>query len=721
MNTNFTQTRDLVLIGGGHTHALVLKKWAMQPLAGARVTLINPAPNAPYSGMLPGFVAGHYSTDELYIDLVRLAQAAGARLVMGKATHIDRIAKTIHVPNRPPIAYDLCSIDVGITSGMPELTGFSEHAVPAKPLDDFARIWDQFCKDKSKSNVAILGAGVAGAEVAMAAAHRMKQLDKSGQVALIDRSDALSRLGRSARKKALSALADLGVTFFENTVVSEITADQVIVEGNAPIAADLTLGAAGTRPYQWLSKLGLTTHEGYINVLPTLQSESDTAIFAVGDCAHLTHAPRPKAGVFAVRQAPILFHNLRAVLRGTALKEYHPQSDYLKLVSLGDKAAMAEKRGFALSGKVMWQWKDHIDRVFMRQFDDLTPMGAIELPQEHALGLEQHSNALCAGCGSKVGRGALEMAVFAAPQISREDVTPLPGDDAALLKFGASAQVLSTDHLAAFCDDPVTMTRIAAVHALGDIYAMGAAPQAALTTLILPRMSAVLQKRTLSEIMQTAQETMGEAGAQIVGGHSSLGSSMTIGFSVTGIAPPNPITLEGAKDGDVLILTKPIGTGVILAANMQLRVRGTDVAAAYHSMSRLLKPDAAALARAHAMTDVTGFGLAGHLANICRASGVGAELDARLVPLLDGALELSEAGLRSSLYPDNLSDLLPLMSEPTTARGHLMLDPQTAGGLLAAMPPEHAQDAIDVLEAAGIQGVKIGTITAKSSGIALLE
>ncbi|MEP5153657.1 FAD-dependent oxidoreductase, partial [Planktotalea sp.] len=365
MNTNFPFTRDLVLIGGGHAHALLLRMWAMNPLAGTRVTVINPAPTAPYSGMLPGFVAGHYSSQELYIDLIRLARAAGARIILGKAMQIDRAAKQVIVPDRAPIGYDVCSVDIGITSGMPELDGFTEHAVPAKPLDDFARIWDGFCRETGKAEVAVLGGGVAGAEVAMAAAHRLRAHGRDAEVSLIDRSTALSRLGTQARRKIFNAFEQLDVRLHENTTVTRVKADHLEVQNGPNIPAMLTLGAAGTRAYDWITQTGLALENGYIRVLPTLQSETDPDIFAVGDCAHLRHAPRPKAGVFAVREAPFLFQNLRAALTNGAMKDYHPQSDYLKLISLGGKVALAEKRSIALSGAMMWRWKDQIDRKFM--------------------------------------------------------------------------------------------------------------------------------------------------------------------------------------------------------------------------------------------------------------------------------------------------------------------------------------------------------------------
>jgi len=293
------------------------------------------------------------------------------------------------------------------------------------------------------------------------------------------------------------------------------------------------------------------------------------------------------------------------------------------------------------------------------------------------------------------------------PQPARDDVEALPGDDAAVLRTGGARQVLTTDHLRAFTADPVLMTRIAAVHALGDVWAMGAAPQAATATLILPRMSPALQRRTLAEIMAAAAEVFGAAGAAIVGGHSSMGSEMTIGFTVTGLCDGAPITLAGARPGDALILTKPLGSGVILAAEMRGQARGDVVAAALEAMTRPQGQAARILAPAHAMTDVTGFGLAGHLMGICEASGLGAEVDLGAVPLLDGAEALAAAGVRSTLYADNRSGAGPV-DLPEGPRAELLFDPQTAGGLLAAVDAGRAEALVGALRDAGYPAAVIG-------------
>ncbi|MCA0961961.1 selenide, water dikinase SelD [Salipiger bermudensis] len=701
-------TRDLVLIGGGHSHALVLRMWGMTPLPGARLTVINPGPTAPYSGMLPGFVAGHYQRDALDIDLVQLARFAGARVILGAASGIDRSTRQIHVPGRPPVGYDVASIDIGITSAMPDLPGFAEHAVPAKPLGPFAAAWDTYRDGSGPASVAVIGGGVAGAELAAAMAFALRTRGRAAKVHLVDNGAALSALRPQAASKLRAALTAQGVTLHEQARITEVTAEGLRLADGGEIKAQFITGAASARPHGWLEATGLALTDGFVDVSPTLQS-SDPDIFAAGDCAHMMKTPRPKAGVFAVRQTPVLFDNLRKRLAGEGTpRPYRPQRDYLKLISLGEKSALADRFGLALSGPALWRWKDHIDQSFMRKFRDLPQMALPPLPSPRAAGSREAlgDKPMCGGCGAKVGRDALSAALAHLPAPARADVTALPGDDAALLLTGGTRQVMTTDHLRAFVEDPVVMARIATVHALGDIWAMGAAPQAATASLTLPRMSEALAQRTLTEILTAASEILRDSGAEIVGGHSSMGDEMTIGLTLTGLCERPAITLGGARIGDDLVLTKPLGSGVLMAAEMQGAARGAWVAAALASMTRPQGDAAAILQEAHAMTDVTGFGLAGHLHGICMASGVSATLTLDAIPLLPGALALSTQGIRSTLYPKNREAVPGVTQESPLA--DLLFDPQTAGGLLAAIPEGAAR--VAELRAAGFEAAVIGCI-----------
>ena len=248
-------TKDLVMIGGGHAHALVLRMWGMKPLAGARLTLINPAPTAPYSGMLPGHIAGHYTREALDIDLVRLARFAGARLVIGHATAIDPLAKTVTVEDGREIGYDVASVDIGIHAQMPDIPGFSEHACGAKPLDVYAAKWQGFlqavAEGEAAPHVAVIGAGVAGVELALAMSHALRdRADR--QVHLIEAGDDITARAKAARGPLRAALSDLGVALHVKASVARIDADRVVLGDGTTLESQFHRGHSG-RVRAWLA------------------------------------------------------------------------------------------------------------------------------------------------------------------------------------------------------------------------------------------------------------------------------------------------------------------------------------------------------------------------------------------------------------------------------------------------------------------------------------
>lgn len=715
MQSQIPLTRDVVLIGGGHSHALVLRKWGMRSMPGARLTLINPGPTAPYTGMLPGHIAGHYQRDALEIDLVKLARFAGARLILGKATGLDAKTHQIEVEGHGTVAYDIGSIDIGITSDLPNLEGFGAFGVPAKPLDNYAVRWRDFLNEAQVNGhagpICVIGGGIAGVELAMAMSHALKETVGRADVTVIEAAETLTGTSDRSRKALEAALKECGVNIRNKTEISKISATEIHLRSGEVLPTALTIGAAGATPHDWLSQTDLPLTNGYITVNETLQVQGVDGLFATGDCAHMPHAPRPKAGVFAVRAAPVLFANMEASLTGKKLHSFKPQKHYLKLISLGEKSALAEKWGLPFTGPLLWKWKDRIDRAFMAKFQDLPQMTPDAAPSIAADGVAAElasGKPICAGCGSKVGPGALSAALSDLKQPRHPDVQQGAGDDAAVLHMGAVNQVISTDHLRAFTQDHALLARIAAVHALGDIWSMGATPQVALAQLILPRMSDRLQARTLTEVMRHAGAIFEGAGAEIVGGHTTLGAELTIGFTVTGTAD-HPIGLKGAKPGDALILTRPIGSGTMLAAEMQGRARGRDVAAMLQRMATPQSAEAQVLSQAHAMTDVTGFGLAGHLSEMCKASGTGAELWLEALPIYTGAEDLAQAGVTSSLYASNLG-YAPVQNA-RGPRAILLHDPQTAGGLLAAIDATTVDVALKEIRKTAPEAVQIGIVT----------
>lgn len=694
-------TRDLTLVGGGHAHALLLRRWAMRPVPGARLTLVTPSPYAAYSGMLPGLIAGLYAPDEIFIDLVKLTRAAGARLVLARAEGLEPRRGRLLLEGRPPLDFDLASINVGAGSSAPDLADPFGRLAPVKPVEPFLAALEAAVAGGARS-AAVIGAGVGGVELAFALRAR---LGPEARITLVGRGVRVAPSLSRASSRALAArLKAAGVALALGSAAREITRTGVVLSGGPEIPADFVAGAAGARAPEWFAQTGLELDAGgFIAVDQSLRAASDPNIFVAGDAATIVAAPREKAGVYAVRQAPLLYDSLSAALQGREPKPSRLQRAHLKLISLGDGRALAERGGWLVGGpdpvtRALWRWKDAIDRRFMSALTpDPVALRAPEPPSGAARGVtEALSRApLCAGCGGKIGRAALLEATARLAPLGAPSVLAGPGDDAAVLRQPneAQARVVTVDHIRAFTDDPRLFAEVAAHHAFGDVFAMGAQAEAALLAVTLPPMTPALQSRTLADALLGAEAALGAIGAALVGGHSSEGAEFAIGVTALGLAQPSAATpLDRARPGDNLYLSRPIGSGVLLAAEMRRLARGGDVAALYETMRSPSASTAAGLlsAGARAMTDVTGFGLAGHLLSLLEASGVSARLALDAIPVYPGAMALAEQGVRSSLFAENLAATADMLDIPETPLRDLLLDPQTAGGYLAALPPEAA-------------------------------
>ena len=697
--------QEIVLVGGGHSHSLVLKAWAMNPIKGVKLTLISPTPEVVYTGMLPGFLAGHYKLSEISIDLVKLCRYANATLILGKVTEISKTKNTITIQNREPISFDVISIDVGASSSLNEPVVAPEVLHSVKPFDDFVKKWEKYCSNlvvKSiKPRVAIIGGGVAGCEIALAMTQSFRNLGwREYEISILEKQKILTQVRPHTRVLLRRILANYSIDIYENFTIKSVAGGVISSNDNIILKADFIVVSLGACPHNWLFNTDLPLKNGFIKVDQNLRIVGTTNAFAVGDCAHFTSYPLPKSGVYAVRQAPILIANLRAVLKETKLKTYSPQKKHLKLISLGEKKAISDYFPVSFSGPLVWCIKDYIDRRFMKKFENLSrkKFGELKLrkllkSEEKVLGKQE----LCGGCGAKMGIGSLNSVLSDLSNKEQDTLLTGIGEDAAIIKAGSRKQVLTTDHLRLFNSDLWQFSRISAIHSLGDIWAMGACPKAALANIILPEASVRIQERWLKEIMSACQSVFLQEGVSIVGGHTSLGSELSVGFTVFGHCSGEPILISGAKPGDLLILTKPIGSGTILAAEMQLKARGVWLAEALKWMLQSQRKASRILKCASAMTDVTGFGLAGHLYKICEGSNLKANLYLSEVPILIGAESLSESGVRSTIFSEN-EKMRSSMSVSPSAKATLLFDPQTSGGLLAAISPNKADLVVDRLK-----------------------
>jgi selenide,water dikinase len=408
-----------------------------------------------------------------------------------------------------------------------------------------------------------------------------------------------------------------------------------------------------------------------------------------------------------------------------------PQKKWLALISTGDQYAISSRGNWSVEGRWVWRWKDWIDRRFMRKYNVLPAMTSAEkldlapgLAGEDVLKELSTLAMRCGGCGAKVGATVLQRVLAQLRPIERDDV--LIGlnhpDDAAVVAVPAGKVMVHTvDFFRAIVDDPYVFGKIAANHSLGDIFAMGAEAQSALAIATVPYGIETKVEDLLAQMLLGAEEVLHEAGAVLVGGHSSEGAELALGFAINGLVDPqHPLRKSGMQPGDRLILTKALGTGTLFAADMRQRAKGRWITAALASMLQSNRAGAQCLRcyQATACTDVTGFGLLGHLVEMTKASGVDVELDLSQIPVLDGAQETIGAGLLSSLQPQNvrLRRAIRHFDAAVTAPLYpLLFDPQTAGGLLASVPAERAEACLTALKTHGYdRAAIIGTVQAKT-------
>lgn len=735
--------KDLVLVGGGHSHVAVLKRFGMKPVPGLRLTLITRDIHTPYSGMLPGFVAGHYDYDECHIDLGPLARFAGARLYHAEVEGLDPDKKLIYAPGRPPIAYDLVSINTGSRPNSSNVPGVEEFALAAKPIDVFLRKWQQLVTQVRASDgqfrIAVVGGGAGGVELALSTQlklhNTLRGADKDPenlQYTLLTASNEIMHTHNAGvRKRFQRILAERNIVVKTGVRVQEVTATKVIPADGTSIDSDAVLWVTTAAAPSWPAQSGLAVDDaGFIQVDHHLQSLSHNNVFAVGDIASLTD-PRPKSGVFAVRQGPILAHNLKAAATGKNLRVYQAQKKFLGLISTGDKYAVASRGNWSFESAWLWTLKDWIDQKFMRKFNELPEMDEDDNPAlasgiADAAAIKELSTLAmrCGGCGAKVGATVLSRVMQRLPDTRRDDVLigrDAPDDCAMLTVPAGKVMVQSVDYFRAFVEDTYTFGAIAANHALGDIFAMGAEPQSALAIATVPYGRERIVEETLYDVLAGALHMLEPTGAVLAGGHSSEGVELAFGLTVNGLIDPNKVwRKQGLQPGDAIVLTKPVGTGTLFAAEMRAKAKGRWIDAAIQSMLVSNQQAAECLQRhgATACTDLTGFGIVGHLIEMTKASEVDAVLNLDALPLLDGAIETVKAGILSSLQPQNLR-LRRAIHNIEQASKHpafpLLFDPQTAGGLLAGVPNEQVCACIDELHAQGFpHAVIIGQIESLS-------
>ncbi len=370
------ERKRLVLLGGGHSHVEVLRRFGIDPLPDVELVLVSPHPDMIYSGMLPGLIAGHYTRDQCGIDLAALARSANCRFLQRACTGIATDARRVFCTDGTTLLYDVLSVDIGGQSPAFDTPGAVENSLAVKPVEAFLDRWDRLCERargaQPPRRIAVVGAGAGGIELVLAMQHRLRGLAPASDIRfdLVDTAAGILPAHHArARAIFMRILEERGVTLHLGCAVLRVEQGVLRRQGGGDVEADAIVWATGASAPQWPKAAGLAVDEaGFIVVNGRLQSVANPQVFASGDVASVAGAPRPKSGVYAVRAGPPLAKNLRRMLRGERLVEWAPQKAALALISTGDRYAVASRGNFALEGRWVWRWKDRIDRGFMKRY-----------------------------------------------------------------------------------------------------------------------------------------------------------------------------------------------------------------------------------------------------------------------------------------------------------------------------------------------------------------
>ena len=690
----------LVLAGGGHSHALVLRRWAMRPdlRPMGLITLVSRTSTALYSGMVPGLIAGLYQRNQVAVDLRKLADQAGVALVVAEITGLDLQQQQLRLNQRPALTYERLSLNLGAVT--PTTPAPAPGLVPIKPLEpalDFLAEQDRQMLDPAVAAMPfhLVGSGLAAVETVMA----LRQRWPRRPLVLHIRPGQL----KPTLKKALR-MASIQLMQTSN------------LEQTNQLKPAAGLVCTGSRAPLWLAESGLPCcpNSGRILTDTSLRVIGQPRLFAAGDCAVLDAHPRVPSGVWAVRAAKPLARNLEAASTGRHLQRWRPQRRALQLLG---GFANGQPTAWALRGRQLlgphpwlWRWKKTLDARFMAKF-------------EHSTSMHNAEAMPCRGCAAKLAaeplENALQQAGLGALGTDPDDAAVLP-----LARSGPIAPVLqSVDGFPALVSDPWLNGRLTALHACSDLWACGARVLAAQAVVTLPQTSASTQESLLAQTLAGIRSALQPQAAHLIGGHTlesressvppPLSRAVQVVLSVSGQPESMVWRKTGLQAGDRLLLSRPLGTGVLFAAAIAGAAPASALDTALKQMStsqhplleQLLTLQTEQPGTIHAATDITGFGLLGHLGEMLRDPTLRAVLQGPAIPVLPEALVLFEQGHASSLAPANrrswclldrgsvsldLNGTVP-GGEEHQAMLDLLVDPQTCGPLLISVQADNAQ------------------------------
>ena len=678
--------KQLLLIGGGHSNVQVLRKLCMHECKGLNVIMVSESYGAIYSGMTPGYIEKLYSLDDITIDLQRLCFNAGATFIKDKVINLDEENKIIHLKKSPSISFDILSINSGSISNKQTIHIENDSKIiSVKPISSLVSKLekiDEIIEKSSQKKISIVGGGIAAFELGFALHKRY-----FGKISL----DIISKqpldeknLNTTSINKIKKIAKKMGIKLISKQAIS-IHNSEIKVDDEEVIYSDLILLSTGASLPEWLAKSNLEMDENFIAVNQHLQSLNFKNIFVSGDAASIQNNNRPKSGVMAVRQGEILKDNLFLFLQNKVLKKFKPQKNWLYLIGTYKNSAVLNYFNFSFEGKWCWTLKKKIDLNFMKKFSF---PGKTDMKKK-IFNLNENKDDIpkmyCQGCGSKVSKNTL--IDFLSSEKTNKELS-----DAIEIEFKQNNILQTIDHIKLFKSfNPYDFGIISYLHSQNDILAAGGSVHSLSISIGVPFSKNLVEGFYLEYFMRGIQSEATRDGAILASGHSYQTEEPSITITMNGsISQKSNKSL--AAEGNLIYLSKPLGAGYLLAAYFQnselLSVADFEKLLSYLKTGNDLAAKSGFSCGSQLMTDISGFGLASHLGDICQSSNLSAQIQLNNEILINDKLEILK-NFESSGYKNNyLSSFNSIDIKEDHPLLKIIFDPQTNGPLLIAIDKE---------------------------------
>ncbi len=672
--------KDLVLLGAGHSNIEVIRFLGKKKINGLRITLITNNYYATYSGMVPGYIEGIYEWNDINIDLIELTYQNNIRIIIGEVVKILGKKKKIFIKNRPPLEFDILSVNLGIKSANSHIPGSKKNALFLKPVSLIKKTIDNILNSKSK-DIVLVGAGAAGVEVILALSKRFKNLNIQKNLILISKNSTIMKTYKSSISEALKEeLIKNNIKVIYDGKVTKITKNYLVINNKKKIYTRCAILSTHAEAPEILktSDLELSSN-GFVKVSNYLQTIKFKFIFASGDIADIKDSFVDKSGVYAVRQGNILKKSLMNFFLEKPLLNYSPQSTYLSIIGMTASRAIASKSFITVKGKLLWALKRYIDKSFIKKYKS-----SVSVTERNDITekIEPSNYEMqCEGCGSKVARVVLE-------NVFKENMAR-GSLDAERIK-NTNNLVHTVDVITSIVEDFYLLGKIAAKHSLNDLFAANAMPLSAQMILAVSQSYSTIQSRDIMQIKEGAESILKDFKLPLSGGHTySLEyDKMSVGFSMIG-RKNNIKRINLFKNKKYKIyMTGKLGSALTISALRQNMISGKYYQEVLSEMTNsnlniyklFIKNNISAI------TDISGYGIATHLKNLLfrYENFLGANIYIDQILMLDGAKKALDQNVKSSLNEANKASLRHDISILSTKKKlmNILFDPQTAGGFL---------------------------------------